>query len=572
MVGRYEVEGKLGAGGMGTVYLGRSPGGRPAAVKLISANYQAQPQALERFRREVEILRTVRSAYSAALIDFEVMTPPYWLATEYIPGPTLAATVGAEGPLPTEECLRLMAALAEGLGDIHAHGVCHRDLKPQNIIVSVTGPRLIDFGIAREAGQAGLTQTGMTIGSPGFTAPELLIDNQVTPAADVFALGATVAYAATGRRPYGNGAFATVCLRLMQEDIDVEGAEPSLAAIIRSCVASSSRRRPSPDQIIQECRNLLLDRANAGTVVLSRGSRESVAAAAPPAGSAASSAAVPAQRLSPSEPTTVVNSLFPLVPPRPSGPPSPPGADAPVFNPSGHQPPPGGPVRRRSRLPLALGAALVALLVIGGGVFVALRSSRSGDDGPPTAARATASPAVASASASVSPSPSAVLSATAPPSAAAPVPVPSAEPATTGPSVTTLTAADGRCVQAPKVGSNGARAEAATCDGSASQRWRFTAQGAFMLASSVAANSTSAPSTRCLDVGANAGADIGYRVQVWDCNGGAAQIWTLRSDGALYLARAGRCLSILPSSQGGPALAISACTGKADQRWAVPGV
>src|SRR5689334_390507 len=130
-IGRYELEGRLGAGGMGTVYLGRSPGGRPAAVKVISAHYQSNPDSLARFRREAEVLHTVRSAHTAALVDCELETPPLWLATEYIPGPTLAATIATGGPMPAAGCLRLMAALAEGLADIHARGIFHRDLKPQ---------------------------------------------------------------------------------------------------------------------------------------------------------------------------------------------------------------------------------------------------------------------------------------------------------------------------------------------------------------------------------------------------------------------------------------------------------
>jgi len=239
---------------MGSVYLGRTPGGRPAAIKVIGEQFQQHPEALARFRREVDTLRTVRSAYTAALIDCELSTPPYWLATEYVPGPTLSATIVKSGALPAAVCRDLLAALAEALTDIHIHGVCHRDIKPQNVILSATGPQLIDFGIARRPEQAGLTQVGKTVGTPGFAAPEMLTRNEVGPAADVFALGATIAFAATGRPPFGEGSVTTVSYRSIHGDIDLKGVEEELAALISACVVRDRRRRPSPDTIVARCR------------------------------------------------------------------------------------------------------------------------------------------------------------------------------------------------------------------------------------------------------------------------------------------------------------------------------
>jgi serine/threonine protein kinase len=255
-VGRYEIEATLGAGGMGTVYLGRSPGGRPAAVKVISPDYLEHPEAVARFRREVATVGTVRSAYTAALIDYELNSPPFWMATEYIPGPTLSSAVKADGPMPPGRCAEVMAAVAEGLGDIHRHGICHRDLKPQNVILSATGPQLIDFGLARSAGASGFTLTGVSMGTPGYIAPEMVDGDDLTPATDVFALGATMAYAATGRRPYGHGSFQAIYLRLMREQIDVDGVDPALASVIRACVVNDPASRPSPDEIIGMCRHL----------------------------------------------------------------------------------------------------------------------------------------------------------------------------------------------------------------------------------------------------------------------------------------------------------------------------
>jgi hypothetical protein len=255
-IGRYRITGRLGTGGMGSVYLGLSPGGRPAAVKMIHANFQRDPEALARFRREVETLRTVRSAYTAALIDSEVDHAPYWLATEYVPGPTLHASVNDNGAFSTTACYGLFAALAEGLTDIHEHGVCHRDLKPQNVILAATGPQLIDFGIARGTEQTGLTQVGHAVGTPGYTAPEVLTHNQVGPAADVFALGVTIGFVATGRPPYGSGTFTAVSMRILDAKIELPGVDPGLAGLIRACVAVDPADRPTPEQIIEACHRL----------------------------------------------------------------------------------------------------------------------------------------------------------------------------------------------------------------------------------------------------------------------------------------------------------------------------
>lgn len=268
-VGRYEIEATLGAGGMGTVYLGRSPGGRPAAIKVISPDYLEHPEAIARFRREVMTVGTVRSAYTAALIDCELDAPPYWMATEYIPGPTVSAAVKADGPMPPSTAAEVMAAVAEGLVDIHRHGICHRDLKPQNVILSATGPQLIDFGLARSAGASGFTLTGVSMGTPGYIAPEMVDGDDLTPAADVFALGATMAFAATGRRPYGHGSFQAIYLRLMREQIDLEGVDPALASVIRACAVNHPTDRPSPDEIINMCRHLRSTDGNTPTRLLS---------------------------------------------------------------------------------------------------------------------------------------------------------------------------------------------------------------------------------------------------------------------------------------------------------------
>ncbi|MEU0137884.1 serine/threonine-protein kinase [Streptomyces sp. NPDC006296] len=252
-IGAYRLLARLGAGGMGQVFLGRSPGGRLVAVKEIRDDLSDHPEALARFRREAATVEAVRSAYTAQLIEASLDTPPYWLVTEYVAGPTLLAAVRAGGPFPPDSALKLFAALAEGLAAVHAHGVTHRDLKPQNVILSPQGPQLIDFGIARGIGQTVLTAAGTAPGTPGFAAPEVVLRNEAGPAADVFALGATLAYTATGRPPFGSGEPATVSYRAVYEDIDLDGVHPPLAALIRECAAKDPADRPSPSAVVARC-------------------------------------------------------------------------------------------------------------------------------------------------------------------------------------------------------------------------------------------------------------------------------------------------------------------------------
>ncbi|MGW7415572.1 serine/threonine-protein kinase [Streptomyces sp. NPDC054863] len=269
-IGAYVLLARLGAGGMGQVYLGRSPGGRLVAIKVIRDEITDHPEALARFRREANTVRAVRSAYTANLIDASLESAPYWIATEYVSGPTLAHAVRERGAFPADTGRGLFAALAEGLASVHAYDVTHRDLKPMNVILAGQGPQLIDFGIARGAGDTALTVTGMAPGTPGFTAPEVLIRNQVGPEADVFALGATVAYAVTGRPPFGSGPTDAVSYRAVHEPIDVgEVADAGLVELIRACVEKEPGDRPTPEEVIQRCgvRGALVDDPFYGGVV-----------------------------------------------------------------------------------------------------------------------------------------------------------------------------------------------------------------------------------------------------------------------------------------------------------------
>ncbi|MFE6222797.1 serine/threonine-protein kinase [Streptomyces sp. NPDC057854] len=255
-IGGHALLGRLGAGGMGQVYLARSPGGGLVALKVIREEITGHPEALARFRREAATVRAVRSPHTAQLVDASLDEAPYWLATEYVPGPTLRQAVGGAGPLGAADGRLLFVALAVALDSVHAYGVTHRDLKPQNVILAADGPRLIDFGIARGLDDTALTRTGAAPGTPGFTAPEVLLRNETSAPADVFALGATMAYALTGRPPFGEGPAEAVSFRAVHEDIDLgeEGeVDAELADLVRACVAKGPADRPRPAEVIARC-------------------------------------------------------------------------------------------------------------------------------------------------------------------------------------------------------------------------------------------------------------------------------------------------------------------------------
>ncbi|WP_407560096.1 serine/threonine-protein kinase [Streptomyces sp. 184] len=251
-LGEFRLLARLGSGGMGRVYLGQSPGGMQVAIKVIREDFAEDADVLIRFRREVATVRVVRSPYTARLVGASLDVPPYWLATEFVPGPTLLkASRGT--PLEPTLCMGLFAALAEALAAVHGHGVVHRDVKPHNVILAPGGPQLIDFGIARAAEHTQLTRTGQMPGTPGYTAPEVLLGGEAGPAADVFALGATMAAGATGRSPYGGGEWPAVSYRVVHGEIDVDGVESGLAELIRQCVARDPARRPDPLEIVRRC-------------------------------------------------------------------------------------------------------------------------------------------------------------------------------------------------------------------------------------------------------------------------------------------------------------------------------
>jgi serine/threonine protein kinase len=251
-VGPYRLLGRLGSGGMGRVFLGRSPGGRYVAVKVIRSELAEQADFRIRFAREIAAARRVSGLFTAPVVDADLDAPTPWLATAYIPGPSLDDAVARHGPLPVTSVLALAAGLAEGLGAIHAAGIVHRDLKPSNVLLAEDGPRVIDFGISRAAEQFALTGTGLVIGSPGFMSPEQAQGHEVGPPSDVFSLGAVLAFAATGEGPFGSGSTAALLYRVVFVPPATDALPARLRPLVERCLAKDPHQRPSTGDILSD--------------------------------------------------------------------------------------------------------------------------------------------------------------------------------------------------------------------------------------------------------------------------------------------------------------------------------
>jgi serine/threonine kinase PknH len=251
-VGRYQLLGRLGAGGMGEVFLGQSPGGRLVAVKLIRGELAADREFRVRFAREVAAARHVSGMFTAPVVDADLDAPRPWLVTAYVPGPSLAEAVDTQGPLPLSSVLTLAAGLAEGLEAIHAEGMVHRDLKPSNVLLASDGPRIIDFGISRAADATALTRANIFVGSPGYMSPEQAMGEEVGPASDIFSLGAVLTFAAVGASPFGDGTVTTLLYRVAHDRPATEGLPGQLRPLVERCLAKDPRMRPTPDQLLAE--------------------------------------------------------------------------------------------------------------------------------------------------------------------------------------------------------------------------------------------------------------------------------------------------------------------------------
>ncbi|MFE0413160.1 protein kinase domain-containing protein [Streptomyces tendae] len=251
-LGSYRLLRRLGAGGMGRVFLARSPGGRTVAVKVVRPDLAADHDFRERFRHEVEIAKAVSGRFTAPVADADPDAPLPWLATSYVLGPDLTDVVAAHGALPERTVRALAAGLAAALQDIHAAGLMHRDLKPSNVLLAADGPRLIDFGIARAVDGSRMTQTGVVVGSPGYMSPEQAMGKDVGVAGDVFSLGSVLVFAATGRGAFGDGttSHAGMLYQVVHGEPDLTDVPPSLLGLVRACLMKDPTQRPAPGEIV----------------------------------------------------------------------------------------------------------------------------------------------------------------------------------------------------------------------------------------------------------------------------------------------------------------------------------
>ncbi|MEU1483891.1 serine/threonine-protein kinase [Streptomyces sp. NPDC005752] len=439
-IGSYRLLGRLGAGGMGQVFLARSDRGRTVAIKLVRPELAAQQHFRDRFRAEVQAARKVGGAWTAPVLDAGVDAPVPWVATGYVAGPSLDRIVsgrpgapaedsGAHGPLPERSVRGLGAGLAGALQDIHRAGLIHRDLKPSNVLVTIDGPRVIDFGIARAletATDGGLTRTGAVIGSPGFMSPEQVRGDRVTTACDVFCLGSVLAYAATGRLPFGaaDSGMHALMFRIAQEDPDLTGVPADLVELIRDCLAKDPAARPSTDTLLERLGDTdtaepwlpaaliaqlgrhaveLLDSEDPEEGGPEEGGPEEAPRAAPPVPPASARAAPPAA----SRPAATHGHPTPVRPTPPTArrtPPPPsygyPQRPAPTYGygygptpphgpRAGFAPPPPGP-RRGAVFTVLLVA--VALIVAVGACWAVYSFMRNGEGGPGGSAAGNTSP------------------------------------------------------------------------------------------------------------------------------------------------------------------------------------
>ncbi|MEU6683836.1 PQQ-binding-like beta-propeller repeat protein [Streptomyces sp. NPDC046832] len=255
--GHYRLESRLGSGGMGVVHLARSTSGMKLAVKVVHAQFAKDPDFRGRFRQEVAAARRVSGAFTAPVVDADPDSERPWMATLFIPGPTLSDHVKRNGPMEAAQLRRLMAGLAEALRDIHRAGVVHRDLKPSNVLLADDGPKVIDFGISRPVDSELRTETGRLIGTPPFMAPEQFRrPREVGPAADVFALGSVMVHAATGQGPFDSDSPYIVAYQVVHDEPDLTGVPDEVAPLVRRCLAKEPEERPTPDELMRELRSV----------------------------------------------------------------------------------------------------------------------------------------------------------------------------------------------------------------------------------------------------------------------------------------------------------------------------
>lgn len=396
-IGGYRVIARLGAGGMGRVFLGTTQSGRPLAIKVVRPEFADDPEFRRRFTQEVAAAQRVKSLYTAPVIDADTAGPMPWLATEYIPGPSLAAAVQESGPLPVGTLHTLGAGVIEALQVIHRVGIVHRDLKPSNVLLAADGPRVIDFGVARAADATPLTRTGGIVGSPHYMAPEQVHGGSATPALDVFAFGCLL-FAATARSPFGDGPPQAVMFRIANNEPDLSGCPDELRSLVEQCLRREPADRPTPEAILDE---LTADRpaAPAGwlpesvTTVL----QDYEAVPDAPSRRQAHTGGRPIPQPPPGGTTPAPGQPVAGAPPVTA----PPG----TYGYPPHVPPGGPPGGGNQKTLLLAGGAVVGVLLL---VFVATALFLTRQDDPPSAADPGNAPETARTTAPVNPLPSTV--------------------------------------------------------------------------------------------------------------------------------------------------------------------
>ncbi|MET9660741.1 serine/threonine-protein kinase [Streptomyces sp. NPDC006510] len=278
----YALRARVGEGGMGTVYLSHTRGGQPVALKVIRREYAQSAEFRVRFAREVAAARRVSGYHLVPVVDHDTEGTQPWLATQYVPGLPLDAVLGAHGPLPTAAVLQLTGCLAGALDAVHTAGVIHRDIKPGNLLLSASGPWLLDFGIARAADTRTLTTVGRLIGSPKHMSPEHALGRELTTASDVFTLGLLAAEAATGQHPYGRGHGLAVAARIAGTDREpplLDHHPRPLRQLLRRCLAARPEERPTAREVAELCGQALAGEDGRGLRVFTGWLPDPVAAA-----------------------------------------------------------------------------------------------------------------------------------------------------------------------------------------------------------------------------------------------------------------------------------------------------
>ena len=407
-VGRYRLSARLGSGGMGVVYLGAADDGRPVAVKVLRPQLAEDREFRTRFGREVAALVRVEGVCTVRVIEADTTSARPFLVTEYAEGPSLAEYIGARGALAAPMLYGLAVGLAEALTAIHGAGIVHRDLKPSNVLLTGTGPKVIDFGIAQAADATSLTRPGVTIGSTGFQAPEQITGGRSGPAADIFAWGVTIVYAASGQPPFGTGTPESIMFRILHAAPDLISVPAEVRPLVAVTLAKEPGNRPSARELLDSLTKTSAQPAHATQTILAQTwlapeptPTPATPAPQPPAAQAPPAARTPAAQRAPApegpaktgpvdsafEPTmeTPVPAAFRATePPRPG--PNRPAPNRPA------QPSPGGrPPKRGGRRRTVIIALILALAVAAGGTAIGLalaghhNKPNGGSTGSPTA-------------------------------------------------------------------------------------------------------------------------------------------------------------------------------------------